>query len=54
MKKTSLDVNNMNEGTKKNDPLYSDIFGTGGSMAGVKSPGQKKRAEDLTLSTNGW
>jgi len=51
MKKKRLDINNINDKKRKNDHLYSDIFGNEGS---VRSPTGTKKAGDLVLSTNDW
>jgi hypothetical protein len=39
MKRPGIDINNMNDNTKKNDHLYSDILG---GSAPVRTPVQKK------------
>lgn len=55
MKKTKLDVNNLNDNARRADRNYSDILGSPGTASSMKSPpGQKKKADDLMLSTNGW
>ena len=50
MNKKTLDINNLNDKKRKNDHLYSDIFGNASS---IRSPNAKK-SEDLVLSTYDW
>jgi hypothetical protein len=38
MKKTKLDVNNMNASAKKNNHMYSDVFGKSNAHTEVRSP----------------
>jgi hypothetical protein len=46
MKKTSLDMNNLNDKARKGDHMYSDILGGERPMSAMKSPDQRKKADE--------